>query len=1071
MFSLPTARRAWRTAALAATLASAAVPGAAQTPGAALGKLGEQSLGVREGLPAEQVLGFHQDRSGGMWIGTVEGLARLSGPQVRVYDVKDGLPRKVVYAVAEDEEGALFAGTVNGVARYDPQEDRFRDAGLAAAGRVRALLPGPGGRDLFALFLPSRLYRRRSGAWTEAPLAGLPGGATANGIAFGEGGRLFLATRDHGLLAFDPEADGFRLAARWDRAPFFPGGLAYSVISGPGFAAATSREGLVWIDRAGARRLPFPGGPSQRPLATGPDGTVYAGSDAGLFRLRGESLEPLVGVRSLTDVNPVALQVDSGGDVWCGTLARGALVMRTGVPVLHYLGPGGVPGDQVQQVAPLGPGRAWVITDRGGFELRYDPEGHGQGLVPLGGPALPRLAGAEWLLRLTPDAGLLGTTAGVLRTAGLVEPSRRRFEWDPRFESLRGIYVPALERGAREEVWVGSASGLFVLEPGAPLRQVGVGAPDDRIRAVAPLPTGQTVVLTSSGEVFWVPVERAGAPSRVDLPAQGEEVKLGPDGRAWVSLDDGSTRVLEADAGGAPRVAVSLTADGPLGGLSVRSLTPLPDGGWLVAHAAGVGRLDPRSLTETERWLSPNELDGVRTRRVETIADEDGGIWLWTLRGLARFRPRGFHPPPIPRLSLERLKLDGRGLPAAPAGPIPLAPSHSLELGLALPEPTAPGSVRFRYRLGGEGETWSPWSPSGQIRLRNLPPGRVRLDLEGRDRLGRPSGPVTLWLDVATPWWRGPWALGSWALLLALTVARVVRLRGRRLVRRQAELERAVSQGTRGLAEANARLAASIAALKELDQIKTEFLGIAAHDLKNPLAVVLGLSELLLDQAQKADAGSPRFAPEMEERARFIRDCATQMAAIVGHLLQTAALDSGDVRLDRRLVDLGELVKRVAETLGTSAAQKRITVSVAANGDTRALVDEGRLREVLDNLLGNAIKFSPPGRSVFVTAEPAPEAPAERVRVTVRDEGPGLTAGDRERLFGRFQRLSARPTGGETSTGLGLFIAKRLVELHGGRVWAEGELGTGTSFVLELPREARRAPGRAAVRLEPGRPE
>ena len=103
--------------------------------------------------------------------------------------------------------------------------------------------------------------------------------------------------------------------------------------------------------------------------------------------------------------------------------------------------------------------------------------------------------------------------------------------------------------------------------------------------------------------------------------------------------------------------------------------------------------------------------------------------------------------------------------------------------------------------------------------------------------------------------------------------------------------------------------------------------------------------------------------------------------------------------------------------------------------------------QVLENLVSNAVKYSPPGKNIFVRLK----RHAEAVRVEVQDEGPGLSAEDQKKLFGKFARLSAKPTGGEHSTGLGLSIVKKMVEAMNGRVWCESELGRGATFIVEFP--------------------
>jgi signal transduction histidine kinase len=319
------------------------------------------------------------------------------------------------------------------------------------------------------------------------------------------------------------------------------------------------------------------------------------------------------------------------------------------------------------------------------------------------------------------------------------------------------------------------------------------------------------------------------------------------------------------------------------------------------------------------------------------------------------------------------------------------------------------------------------------------------------------SVPAALAQGAAPEGWRSRAALALLFLALAAAAAAVgvARWRLRRMTARQARLEQVIAAATRDLATANAALAASNEELRRLNDVKSEFLGSAAHDLKNPLGVVIGLSEILMEQLEEARAEMPARSAELLERVTLIRTCAEHMSVLVAQLLDTVALESGQVRLRRQKVDMGRLAASVTEAQRIRAAAKRIDIALEEGGACWADVDPDRAWEILDNLVSNAVKFSPPGRRVWVRAATKDGA----VRLEVADEGPGLTEDDRQRLFGRFQKLSARPTAGEPSTGLGLSIVKTLVELHGGTIAVESAPGSGARFVVSLPAAAPEAGG------------
>lgn len=242
----------------------------------------------------------------------------------------------------------------------------------------------------------------------------------------------------------------------------------------------------------------------------------------------------------------------------------------------------------------------------------------------------------------------------------------------------------------------------------------------------------------------------------------------------------------------------------------------------------------------------------------------------------------------------------------------------------------------------------------------------------------------------------------------------------------------------------NIELADALKKVEEANAFKTELLGIAAHDLKNPLQVIQGFAALI----EESVSDEP-----IKEYSKMIQSSSARMLKLIKDLLETAALDSGKLDLNKIPVNLADLLSAVADHNRPNAEKKSQTIELDLEEDCIAELDVERMREVFENLVSNAVKYSPSGKRILIQCrkQTTPENRTQ-VQVAVKDEGQGLTEADKEKLFGRFQRLSARPTGGESSTGLGLSIVKQLVELHGGKVWAESEgKDRGTTFFVELP--------------------
>lgn len=266
-----------------------------------------------------------------------------------------------------------------------------------------------------------------------------------------------------------------------------------------------------------------------------------------------------------------------------------------------------------------------------------------------------------------------------------------------------------------------------------------------------------------------------------------------------------------------------------------------------------------------------------------------------------------------------------------------------------------------------------------------------------------------------------------------------------RLARANADLERRVQERTAELAAANSRLEAQGAQLKRVNAFKNEMLGTIAHDLKNPLAVILGRAEMM--STLVGELPDP-LQGKIGAQIGHVRTAAQRMNRIVDVSVADAMADAFDIVIARRAVDLGMIVRSVVELNQGLAEVKGQTLEIEIEAGLDISADPDRLMEAVDNLVSNAVKYTPAGGRIRVCARRV----GEEAEVAVSDSGPGLKPEDVSRLFGRFQRLSAQPTGGESSTGLGLSIVRKIVDLHGGRITiAEtGSLG-GACFALVLP--------------------
>ncbi|MEZ5672147.1 MAG: HAMP domain-containing sensor histidine kinase [Thiotrichaceae bacterium] len=258
-------------------------------------------------------------------------------------------------------------------------------------------------------------------------------------------------------------------------------------------------------------------------------------------------------------------------------------------------------------------------------------------------------------------------------------------------------------------------------------------------------------------------------------------------------------------------------------------------------------------------------------------------------------------------------------------------------------------------------------------------------------------------------------------------------------------LEEKVTERTDDLLRHNEKLRLLNQELTRLNQERNEFLGIAAHDLKNPLQAIQGSAELI------ETAFDDFSRDEIIEFAQMIGESSQRMFELISNLLEVNRIELGNYSLVLNEVDMFPVLQKLLKDYTLRAQLKNITIHFdAAEIGYITYTDNDMLYQILDNLLSNAVKYTPPGKNIRIQLQNKTDV----VRCEIQDEGQGLSVEDQKKLFNKFTKLSTRPTGGEHSTGLGLFIVKKLVEALYGKVWCESEVGRGSTFIVELPIES-----------------
>jgi two-component system phosphate regulon sensor histidine kinase PhoR len=283
-----------------------------------------------------------------------------------------------------------------------------------------------------------------------------------------------------------------------------------------------------------------------------------------------------------------------------------------------------------------------------------------------------------------------------------------------------------------------------------------------------------------------------------------------------------------------------------------------------------------------------------------------------------------------------------------------------------------------------------------------------------------------------------------------------VELETHRAPRRCLQVNASIVHGQAGAGPGQLFVFHDVTRLKELENIRQEFVGNVSHELRTPLSLIKGFAQTLLDGAKDDPGQAVRFLQKIDKHS-------DRLLFLIEDLLAISHLESGHAALNPQSVDLHELARRVLEDLGARAAARKTVLENKIPPQTVIWADTDRLQQVLFNLVENAIKYGRKGGSVVVGAG---DNAAERLEIYVADNGPGIPSESMGRIFERFYRVDrdrSRESGG---TGLGLAIVKHIVQAHGGQVWVKSELQKGTTFYFTLPRKAAAAGASPATKTE-----
>ena len=842
------------------------------------------------------------------------------------------------------------------------------------------------------------------------------------------------------------------------------------------------------------------------------DGHIWLGSDRGEL-IQVDYLTKEIAYEQQVEVGNArgvaALYFDRQGVMWVGVDRDGLKKSKTISPGIRLIDPvaSAFSTRIVSQFAEDGQGKIWVGTDGSGLS-RYDPEtDRVDCYLTSENSALASDAVIE-VFTTSKDELLVATYPTGLYVL-LAETCTLRA-----LDELSTFRINALYEDEEGTLWFAELQGLvaFRLDKPSVTRYPSPEGYHDiyalhltRWKDYLVVSSWIDVSLFDLAKKAFLPDQwlYSQIPSAMSLPHEKVNMTaVDEDNRLWLGTERGLVRYNEQQE------AFELYfKEAGLPGLAIQATVVDNDGYLWLSTDNGIAQFDTKRQQVVQTFAPNDGLQGFEFNRVSGFKDSEGRLYFGGYRGFNVIDPqqlgsiKDVTSGPVVITSVHGLskkkstdltendedsqfspqtayRIDKRSADVLPDS----MGFRDIRFSFAHLDFLDPKRNRFKYRLLGVSDTWHD-TDEQHVTYHSLAPGEYTFEVKATNAFGQAGKNTAFYSFAIRPYWyETTWFLCVLILTGLGCVGIVYRWRIKQVQVRNEKLKQLVGEQTREIREKNTSLEAvnqqiehknvSLAAAyeeaqvindnlismnqsleKRTDQLREsleknkEILGITAHDLKNPLGGIIGLAEIILEDIQD----DPDMAFESTvENLPLLKSEAERMLKIITDLLDRYR-EGTEIALNKEKMVVGDIVAAVIRWNTKQAKNKEIELHYMADEMAIVKIDTMAIQRVLDNYVSNAIKYSPPQSHVWISTYTCELGDDSFVRIAVKDEGPGLTNEDKQKAFGKMQRLSAKPTAGEHSTGLGLFIAKQLVEAHGGAVGVDSVHGEGATFWFTLP--------------------